>query len=82
MTQNELETLAALRELDAAVKHLRTAQPKPDLRPLFARLDGLAAQLEGKEHLALRHYLERKSYDKALRLLEGRAAEPAPETRG
>ncbi|MHB1305568.1 MAG: hypothetical protein ACYDC1_18680 [Limisphaerales bacterium] len=71
MTPLEVKVLATLRELDALVKSMPTAQPKPDLRPFFERLDQLATQLQGQEQLALRHFLERKSYEKARQHLEG-----------
>lgn len=71
MTPLEVNVLATLRELDALVKSMPKAQPKPDLRPLFERLDRLATQLQGREQLALRHFLERKSYEKARHHLEG-----------
>ena len=77
MTEVEKDILGALVELDDAVKIMRTANPKPDLRPLFARLDGLGEQLPGNADPQLRHYLIRKSYEKARLLLEGRDADNA-----
>ena len=71
MTPLEVNVLATLRELDALVKSMPTAQPKPDLRPLFERLDRLATQLQGQDQRGLRHFLERKSYEKARQHLEG-----------
>lgn len=69
--QNVLQTL---QELDRAVKAMSTANPKPNLLPLFARLDELAAQLPPDADPELRHFLNRKSYEKAQACLEGRTA--------
>ena len=77
MTDIEKDILGTLVELDDAVKTMRTANPKPDLQPLFARLDSLGEQLPGSADPQLRHYLIRKSYEKARLLLEGRDAENA-----
>jgi hypothetical protein len=75
MDQIEKEILQSLLELERAVKAMKTAQPKPDLRPLFARLDELAQQLPKTTDPNLRHYLQKKSYEKARLLLEERDAE-------
>jgi hypothetical protein len=72
MTQIESEILDALMALEQAVGQMSTSQPKPDLRPTFARLDQLAAQLPGNAPSDLRHYLQRKSYQKARAFLEQR----------
>jgi hypothetical protein len=77
MTPPENEILIALIDLDHAVKSLRTAIPKPDLQPLFARLDRLTDQLPPNSDPNLLHYLRKKSYEKARLLLEGRDAENA-----
>lgn len=79
MNETERAILQALVELDEQVKTMRTANPKPDLRPLFARLDELERQLPRDAAPDLRHYLQRKSYEKARLFLEGREAE---NTRG
>ena len=71
----ETELLAALNELAETVKTLPAAHPKPDLRPLFARLDELARQLPRDADPALAHYLHKKSYEKARLFLQGRDAE-------
>lgn len=75
MTDLEQEILAALRELERAVATMATAQPKPNLLPLFAQLDVLAAQLPRAADPTLLHYLHKKSYEKARLFLEGRDAE-------
>jgi hypothetical protein len=67
--------LNVLGELDAAVKAMPSANPKPDLLPLFARLDELAKQLPADTDPALLHYLQKKSYAKARLHLQGRDAE-------
>ena len=82
MTDFEKRVLGALVELEDAVRALRTANPKPDLPPLFARLDELAGQLPPDADPQLRHYLVRKSYEKARLLLQGRDAENAHGTCG
>ena len=69
MTETEKAILDALNELDQKVQSMKTANPKPNLLPLFARLDGLAASLPKTANPELIHFLHRKSYDKARMLL-------------
>ncbi len=71
----EKNLLTALGELDAAVKAMSTATPKPSLLPLFNRIDELAKQLPADTDPALLHYLQKKSYEKARLYLQGRDAE-------
>jgi hypothetical protein len=71
MTEQEHAILQALIELDAAVKAMPTANPKPSLMPLFARLDELAGDLPKDTAPELMHYLGKKSYEKARLWLEG-----------
>jgi hypothetical protein len=73
MNSVEHDILKALNELDAAVKTMSTAQPKPNLLPIFERLDALARQLPRRENPDLSHYLAKKSYEKARLLLAGEA---------
>ena len=75
MSGTEQNLLQALVELDTAVKAMTTARPKPDLRPLFGRIDELTRQLPGDADPNLRHYLHKKSYEKARLWLQGRDAE-------
>ena len=75
MTKTEGQILSALLELDAGVKGLATADPKPDWQPLFARLDELTRQLPPATDSTLLHYLHKKSYEKARLFLQGRDAE-------
>jgi len=70
----ETAILEALNELDAAVKSM-SAQSKPNLLPLFERLETLSRQLPKGTDPNLLHYLSRKSYEKARLLLLGRDVE-------
>ena len=75
MTEVEERLLAALLELERAVASMATANPKPDLRPLFSRIDALTGQLAPRTDPSLLHYLQKKSYEKARLFLQGREAE-------
>ena len=77
MTATEQEILQTLTELDALVKSMASANPKPDLKPVFARLDALTRQLPPQTAPDLMHYMHRKSYEKARLFLAGRGAETA-----
>jgi len=77
MSDTERAILQALVELDTAVKSLPTANPKPNLLPMFTRLDELTRQLPSNASPNLLHYLHKKSYEKARLWLEGRDAENA-----
>lgn len=74
-TSLEKNLLSALVQLDAMVKSLPSADPKPDLLPLFAHIDNLAKQLPRNADPALLHYLQKKSYEKARLFLLGRDVE-------
>ena len=74
-TSVENDLLAALTQLESAIKTMSTASPKPDLMPLFSRLDELTQQLPRDTDQALLHYLHKKSYEKARLYLQGRDAE-------
>ena len=80
MSHTEQALLRTLNELDVAVKSMPTAGSKPNLMPIFERLDMLASQLPKGAHPDLLHYLNRKSYEKARLLLEGRDPENARGT--
>jgi hypothetical protein len=67
--------LAALVQLDHAVKTMPTANAKPNLLPLFARIDELTQQLPRNADPTLLHYLHKKSYEKARLWLQDRDAE-------
>ena len=75
MTATEQNILRALADLDIAVQSMPTRHPKPNLLPLFARIDTLTAQLPSDADPTLLHYLHKKSYEKARLWLEGRDAE-------
>jgi len=74
-TPLENNLLIAILALDAAVKSMPTVSPKPNLLPLFARIDELAKQLPPNADPQLLHYLHKKSYEKARLWLEDREAE-------
>lgn len=77
MSATEHIILETLIELDRQVKTMPTANPKPNLLPLFNRLDELTLQLPPQAAPELVHYLRKKSYEKARLFLEGRDAENA-----
>jgi len=70
VTVIESGLLAALRELEAAVASMPSANPKPDLTPLFRRIDELARRLPPDADPDLRHYMVRQSWQKARLWLE------------
>lgn len=77
MTPVERSILQALRELDSAVKTMPVKGARPELTALFDRIDDLTRSLPAETAPDLRHYLHRKSYEKARFWLEGRDAENA-----
>jgi hypothetical protein len=77
MTETENAILQSLLELEATIKTMPTANPKPNLIPLFERIDGLTRQLPRDTDPGLLHYLHKKSYEKARLFLQGRDAENA-----
>lgn len=77
MSETERAILQALVELDAAVKAMPAANPKPNLLPLFARLDELTRELPKNASSELLHFLHKKSYEKARLWLEGKVTEIA-----
>lgn len=79
MTKLEQEILHTLTALATAAKAPAAPAPKPDLLALLQRLDDLTLELPREAHPDLRHYLQRKSYEKARLWLLGRGAE---NTRG
>jgi hypothetical protein len=70
MTEIETQLLQTLLQLEKAVETMPAANPKPDLRPLLAQLDELAKQLPASADPQLRHFLQRKSYEKARLFLQ------------
>ena len=77
MTATEKTIWDTLVELDQQVKRIATANPKPNLLPIFSRLDELTEKLPPQTAPELLHYLRKKSYEKARLFLEGRDAENA-----
>ena len=77
MNETERDILATLKDLEAKVASIKTANPKPNLLPVFERLEVLTAQLGPRADHSLLHYLHKKSYEKARLYLEGRDAENA-----
>ena len=77
MSETERAILQTLVELDTAVKSMAAANPKPNLLPIFTRLDDLTRQLPKTTPPDLLHYLHKKSYEKARLWLEGRGDENA-----
>jgi len=77
MSLTEQAILQTLLELEEAVRQMPTANPKPNLLPIFSRLDELTAQLPRGTEPDLLHYLHKKSYEKARLWLQGREAENA-----
>lgn len=75
MTQTEHDLLQSLLTLEATIRSMATANPKPSLLPLFSRIDELTAQLPKNADPSLLHYLHKKSYEKARLHLQGRDAE-------
>jgi len=71
----EQQLLSALIQLEDAVRLMSAAGPKPNLLPLFTRIDELTQQLPRSTDPALLHYLHKKSYEKARLYLQGRDAE-------
>lgn len=79
MNEIEQEILSNLRELDRLARMMKSAQPKPNLLPVFEKLDSLTQKLGPQGDPSLLHYLHKKSYEKARLYLQGRDAE---NTRG
>ena|SRR6185436_12722406 len=75
MTETENKILGALVELETAVRSMASANPKPNLLPLFSRIDQLTHELPPQSDPLLFHYLHKKSYEKARLFLQGRDAE-------
>lgn len=71
MTETEQHLLEQLRALEADVAR----QPRPDLRPRLVELDRLTRALPTAADPELRHFLQRRSYEKARLFLENRSDE-------
>lgn len=77
MTDLEKSLLETLLELESAVASMPAANPKPNLLPLFGRLDALTLDLPKSTDPTLLHYMHKRSYQKARLYLQGRDAENA-----
>ena len=77
MTQTEHQILDTLLELESAVARMKTETPRPNLVPIFSRLDALSHALPPGTDPLLLHYLRKKSYEKARLFLQGRDSENA-----
>ena len=75
MTETEQHILDALLELERTIEAMPRTTPKPNLLPLFARLDELTLTLPRTTDPTLLHYLHKKSYQKARLFLQERDAE-------
>ena len=75
MTRKEQSILDALLELESAIEAMPRANPKPNLLPLFSRIDELTSSLPATTDPSLLHYLHKKSYQKARLFLQDRDAE-------
>ena len=71
MTETEQNILDALLELERTIEAMPRTTPKPNLLPLFARLDELTLTLPRTTDPTLLHYLHKKSYQKARLFLQG-----------
>jgi hypothetical protein len=74
MTEVEQQILESLLEMERVVEGMAAGKGKVDLLPIFARLDQLAQSLPASADSNLRHYLQRKSYQKARVHLQDLAA--------
>ena len=77
MNETEQRILDSLLELERAVASMAAASPKPNLLPMFTRIDELTRQLPRDADPTLLHYLHKKSYEKARLFLQGRESENA-----
>ncbi len=73
MTETEKAILQTLLDLEDSVRQMRTASPKPNLLPIFERIDDLTRQLPKDTEPDLLHYMHKRSYEKARLLLQGRS---------
>lgn len=75
VTDTEKQILKTLIELENTVGSMVSSNPKPNLLPLFSRLDDLTRQLPKDAPPDLLHYLHKRSYEKARLFLQGRESE-------
>ena len=75
MTELEQQLHEALVSLDQAVKGYAASRQSVDLMPLLRRIDELGARLPPGTDPQLVHFIQRKSFEKAILWLEGRKTE-------
>ena len=75
MISFEKTVLDTLLELERVAALARSQQPKPSILPILEKLDQLAESAPPNTPPDLRHYLQRKSYEKARLFLLGRDAD-------
>jgi hypothetical protein len=80
MSETETQILNALVELEEKVRQMPAAEPKPNLLPLFGRIEELTRQLPRDADPQLLHFLHKGSYEKARLWLDGRETENARGT--
>ena len=78
MTETQQQILETLLELEEAIARMASSTPKPNLVPLFDRIDQLTQTLPPTTDPSLLHYLHKKSYQKARMHLQGQDAENQP----
>lgn len=77
MTSVETQILEAIVEMDRRIQAMKQGGGKPELLPLWRKLDALCAELPRDTHLKLIHFLENKSYERAREWIEeNRASAP------
>ena len=77
MNATEKDLLDTLLQLETAVASMAASEKRPNLQPIFARLDQLTEALPRGTDSSLLHYMHKKSYQKARLFLQGRDAENA-----
>jgi hypothetical protein len=63
----------ALLEYFKAIDAQKLPGEKTPLRPHFERLDALCSDMPNDTDSQLRHYMKQKSYEKALRFVQGQS---------
>lgn len=75
MTQLEQQLYDSLITLDKAIKSFAATKQPVDLVPMMKRIDELGAQLPPETDPQLLHFIQKKSFEKAILWFEGRHAE-------
>jgi hypothetical protein len=86
MKEQATDLANALRERIAVIRDEESRRDPEKhmarLKEISEKIDNLAVALPKPIDPQLAHFLQRKSYDKALELLEGRAEPASPKPRG